>query len=98
MTGYKSGQLSFQSCYDVVQKKGYVCDQGFRGLPKNLKSFKSQDLFKGNVVVYVKTNFSLSVELIASDFVYSLHFRLGVTGGGTRRGETVDLDFITNLG
>merc|ERR1719394_1651477 len=50
ISGYKSGQLSFQSCYDVVQKKGYVCDQGFKGLPKNLKSFKSQDMFKGWVL------------------------------------------------
>lgn len=36
-----------------MQKKGYVCDQGFKGLPKNLKSFKSQDMFKGIIFTFL---------------------------------------------
>ena len=47
ISNYKSEQLSFYSCYDVVKKKGWVCEAGFKGLPVNWSSFKNQNMFKG---------------------------------------------------
>ena len=57
ISNYKTEQLSFYSCYDVVKKKGYVCQAGFKGLPVNWSSFKNQNMFKG-IVIKLKNQMS----------------------------------------
>ena len=70
ISSYKTEQLSFYSCYDVVKKKGWVCDTGFKGLPVNWSSFKNENMFKGE-------NYTIW------QFDSKLNLRMGIAREGT---------------